>query len=162
MDPARLRPPELLVLFNSVALVVALFSRWYTFDASGEEMRELSAAGFPDSLSGWSALGGLDIALVLLAFGGLSIVLAFLLTNTPAIEIPACVFTMIIGFVAVIWTLVRVVNPPGPNLDPAAGAYVGLGAAVLITAGAIWSNRSEAVPAPPPQPVPDVLETPAP
>lgn len=161
MDPARLRPPELLVLFSSIVLLLSLFSRWYSVDTEGIEAQRLAGTGIPDSLNGWNALGRLDILLVILAIAGFSIVLAFLITNTPAFEIPASVFTALIGFGAIVWTIVRVVNPPGESLDTAAGAYVGLFAVIGVTFGALWSNRSEAVPAPPPQTAPDVFETPA-
>ncbi len=162
MDPARLRPPELLVLFSGIVLVISLFSRWYSIDAKGIATEDLTASGIStDSLTGWNALGRLDILLVIVALAAFSIVLAFLFTNSPAIEIAACIFTMILAFIATVWTLVRVINPPGESLDPAGGAFVALAAVFGVLAGAIWSNRSEAVPAPPPQPVPDVFETPA-
>ncbi|MBA3301772.1 MAG: hypothetical protein H0T15_07855 [Thermoleophilaceae bacterium] len=162
MDPARLRPPELLVLFSAIVLAISLFSRWYEPDAGGIATEELRASGIPEALSGWEALGRLDILLALLILAGLLLVAMFLFTNSPALQIPAGVLTILVGAIALVWSVVRLINPPGESLDPAAGAFLGFAAVAGVLAGAVWSNRSEAVPVPPEQPVPEVLDTPAP
>jgi hypothetical protein len=103
----------------------------------------------------------LDIVLALLALVPLVLVVTQATRLSPAIPVFFSVMTVLAGALATLLILYRIVNQPGPNeiVDVQLGAWLGLLAAVVVTAGGWRSLRVEPVPG---QPVPPIEEMAAP
>ena len=148
----RLRPADLVAGAGGLALVAAMFLHWYGLAA------EVLATGGPAraiELTAWQAFDVLDIVLTALALVPVALVLAQATRESPALPVLLSVLTIVAGGLAALLILYRIVNQPGPNaaLDVEPGAWLGLLAAVIVTAGGWWSTRDERMPGTAPRPV---------
>jgi carbon starvation protein CstA len=146
---ARLRAGEWVAGAAALLLLGSMFLGWYELGAQ--------------KASAWQAFGVLDVVLALLALVPLTLVAAQATRRSPAIPVALSVLTTLAGALAALLISVRLVDQPGPNAltSVAAGAWLGLLAALLVAAGGWRSMRVEAVPHTPPPPVED-LPVPAP
>jgi uncharacterized membrane protein len=112
------------------ALIATLFAPWYG-PAEG------------DSASAWEAFAVTDLILLLSGLGGIALLVLTGQQRTGAVPIAVAAATDLVAVVAAIVALIRILSPPGadPAVEP--GAYLGLGAALLIAAGAFLSMRDE-------------------
>jgi hypothetical protein len=148
MDVRRLRPGEWLSLAGGVALIVSLFSTWYT----------LSAGALTASASGWQAFTVIDVLLALVAAGGIALAVVQAVETRPALPVAASVLLVPVGFIGVLLVVFRLIVQPGPNelVDLGAGAWLGLAATLAISAGAWLAVGDERMRHVPPGPEPEL------
>jgi hypothetical protein len=142
MDLRRLRGGEWIALAGGILLVVSLFMPWY------------------GDVSGFEAFTVIDVLLVLVA--GVAIALAILqATQTgPALPVAFGVLTVTVGAIGVLLVLFRLIDSPGDVGGPAGAAWLGLAAAVALTAGGWRSLANEHVRHLPPGPEPELRPAP--
>jgi drug/metabolite transporter (DMT)-like permease len=130
----RVRAADWIAAAAGVALLGSMFADWY--------------ARVDVGVNAWQAFSVLDIALALLASAPLALVVLQATRDSPALPVAFSVFTTVAGAVALLLILYRIVDQPGPNdaVDVEPGAWVGLVAAVVVTAGGWRSMRDEAMP----------------
>ena len=151
MSLIRLRAGEWLAAAAGIALIVALFLPWY--------QPQLPIAAY-DSLTGFQALSVIDILLVGVA--GVAVTLAILqATQTnPSLPVAFGVLSVVIGALATLLVLVRLVDVPRDELEPVYGAWIALAATIGITAGGWLSLSNEHVRGLPPGPEPELRPAP--
>jgi hypothetical protein len=146
----RLRPGEWLAALAGIGLVASLGLDWY------------GVRGRDAALSGFAAFDVVDILLALIAALGIALAVLQATRDRPALPVAASVFTVTFGLLGILLVLYRIANEPGPDefLDVRAGAYLGLVAAVALTAGGWRSLATEWVPGLPPGPEPELRPPP--
>jgi hypothetical protein len=156
MDLRRLRLGEWLAAAGGVALFGSLFLDWYAVTVDVEEL-ELSA-GF----NAWQSFDVIDVVLALVAVLAVGLAVLQVTQTSPALPVGAAVLTTVTGVIAVLLVLYRIVNQPGDNefVEVRVGAWAGLAAAFVITAGGWDSIRQEDVRGGPPGPEPELRPPP--
>jgi hypothetical protein len=142
----RLRLGELLALAGATCVVVSLFLPWYE-NAFGK-------------LSAWDTFGPALALLIAAAAAALGLVVSTITERSTALPVAAAVWSTLLGFVAVIAAVVRVLERPEHATSLCAGAWLALAGAILMLVGSWQSLRDERTslyePAePPPLPPPD-------
>jgi hypothetical protein len=110
------------------ALIVTLFLPWY---------RKVNA---------WQALAVNDVILLLAGAMAIALVVLTATHSTNAVPIAAAVFTALLGLIAAILAVVRLIWPPDLGLGPtdrAVGVWLGAPAAIAMTVAALRSVHSE-------------------
>lgn len=148
MDLRRLRAGEWIAAAGGIALIVSLLLPWY--------------ASPTETLTGYQALSVIDVLLTLIALLGIALAVLQVTQDTPAKPVAAGILTVVFGALAVLLVLFRLIDSPGDGLDVRAGAWVGLVAAIALTAGGWRSIAAEYVRGLPPDPEPELRPTPAP
>lgn len=129
MNLARLRLGELLAAAAAVALVVLSFVPWYR--GPNGNVDALDVFGLPEVLITLAVLSAFALA-------------AFTVTErTTALPIAAAVWTTLLGALAVLATLVRVLDKPDHATALRPGAWLALAASMAILAGGWQSMRDE-------------------
>jgi hypothetical protein len=157
----RVRAADSVAAAGGVALLASLFADWY----STPPLR-VPGVGFAPldvGVNAWQAFSVLDVVLALLALAPLALVVLQATRDSPALPIAFSVLTTVAGALALLLILYRIVNQPGPNeaVEVEAGAWAGLVAAAVMTAGGWRSMRDESMPGVALPPVED-LPAPAP
>jgi hypothetical protein len=80
--------------------------------------------------------------------------------STPALPVAFGVLTVVTGAIGVLLVLFRLIDSPGDVGGPATGAWLGLVAAVALTAGGWTSLANEHVSHLPPGPEPELRPAP--
>jgi hypothetical protein len=155
----RLRDGEWIAGAGGVALIASLFLHWYGL--AGELGPLAEAAGVSVEATGWQAFGVLDVVLLLLALVPLALVVLQATRTAPSIPVAFSTLTVLAGALATLLVLIRLIDQPGPNelVGVEAGAWLGLVAAIVTTAGGWRSLRTEDIPG---VPLPPVEQQPAP
>ena len=122
MDLRKERNGDWIALASGVVLVIALFLPWY--EAGGE------------SASGWQALTVIDVILLLCALMGIAQWFFTAQQSTPAVPLAIAGLGAWTGVLAVLLTLIRVIDAPAEGLGLQFGAFVALGASVGLFTGA--------------------------
>lgn len=150
MDLRRLRAGEWLAAAAAVATSVVLALPWY-----GARGREATVTGF-------ESFTIIDVLLVLFAAVGLALAILQATRTSPSLPVAFGVLTVAAGFLSVLLVLYRLINEPGPDefIEVRATAWLGLVAAVLLTAGGWLSIANEHVRHVPPGPEPELRPTP--
>ena len=143
MDSSRLRTGEIVAGIGGVALFVFLFFDWFGGGAevSGSVVNGTATLTHP-GISGWDALGG-DLSGFLIILSGVAgIALAYLAAAGQRVNIPAPrgATTALLGALAVLLILWDMLAG-SPTLK--IGVFLGLAAAVAITAGALMALVEE-------------------
>ena len=125
----RLRAGELLALGGAVCVIVSLFLPWY--EAPG------------GALDAWDTFGVALALLIVAAASALVLVVATLAERSTALPVAAAVWTTLLGVVAVIAALVRLLERPEHATSLRAGPWLALAGALAILAGAWQSMRDE-------------------
>ena len=135
-DPGRLRAGEWIAGVAGLTLLVDLVTApWYR--------SRLPEAGRP-GVTGWRALTALRWPLLVTGTGGAVLAAAQGRCRAPAIPVATSGILTPVALVTATATLVRVLHPPRGS-SRAAGAYVGLAAAVAVLAAATRSLRQEGI-----------------
>jgi hypothetical protein len=129
MSLKRLRVGELVALAGAVCLIVSLLEPWYE-----------SAGG---KLDAWDTFGP-SVALLLAATSAaLVLVLSALTERGVALPVASAVWCVLLGLLAVIASVVRVLERPDHATHTCAGAWLALAGAVAVLVGAWLSLRDE-------------------
>ena len=142
----RLKPPrvgEIVAGAAGAVLLVSLFLPWFRAEASGAcpPGSGCPGGGSVDEIA-FEAFVVLDLLLVALALAGLGLLVAEMVTPTPAIPVAWAALTGLLGLVTTVWVLVTVLAPPGTGFEPLF-ALLGLAASAGVTIGAFLSMRDE-------------------
>lgn len=129
MDLRRLRAGEWIAGVSGLVLLVALFLPWYADDAG--------------SRTGWQSLGALDVVLALVALSALAIPVVTALERVPAVPIAHESLTVLVGLIALVLVLIRVLNMPDWAAEREWGLWVGLVATLGIVVGGLIAMRDE-------------------
>jgi hypothetical protein len=129
MSVRRLRLGELLALAGAACVIVSLLEPWYE--------------GALGRLDAWDTFGPGVALLMAAACGALALVLATLAERSPALPVSLAIWTTLLGVVAVIAAVVRVLERPDHATSLYAGAWLALAGAVAILAGGWQSLRDE-------------------
>lgn len=141
MDASRLRTGEIVAGIGGAALFVFLFFDWFS---GAPELSGNVATGATISrpgVSGWDALTDLPGFLIMLS-GVAGLALLYLGATGQRINIPMRrgAITALLGVLAVLLILWRmVVGSPTVKI----GIFLGLGAAIAITVGALMALRED-------------------
>jgi uncharacterized membrane protein HdeD (DUF308 family) len=129
MSLKRVRLGELLALAGAACVIVSLFEPSYQ-----------RAAG---RLDAWDTFGPAVVLLLAAASAALGLLLATVTERSPALPVAAAVWCILLGLLAVIAAVVRLVERPDHATSLCAGAWLALAGAVAILAGAWQSLRDE-------------------
>ncbi|HEY3020909.1 MAG TPA: hypothetical protein VGJ32_11985 [Solirubrobacteraceae bacterium] len=138
----KVRAGDLLAGLGGIALLAVMFVPWYGFlEGPYSGTRDIAANNTEQSA--WQAFHVTLVPLVLLALLGITLLATTVFERTSAWPVAAQVFTALVGTIASVWILLRLLNPPGPNfaVDRRWGVWVGTALVLAITAGAWWSMR---------------------
>jgi len=122
MDLRKERNGDWIALASGIVLIVALFLPWY--EAGGE------------SASAWQALTVIDVLLLVCALFGVAQWFFTAQQPTPAMPLAIAGLGAWTAIVAMILTLIRVVDAPADGLALDFGIFVALGASVGLFTGA--------------------------
>jgi hypothetical protein len=173
MSDSRLRPGHLVALAGAAVAAVALWLPWYAVTLPQELRRAAAdgaAGGLPPALgelarelitvlpehleaTGWQALDGGDVALLVLAAVVAAAVLLAAGAAAPGIQVDlagAARVATVAGAAATGFVLLKLVDQPGPNeiVSVRYGAWVALAGGALMLAGGGMASRDAALPAP--------------
>lgn len=145
MDLRRLRLQEWAAGACGAALIASTFLHWYRV---GPERRDA-----------WQALGALDVALALVALMAIAVAVVTAAHRSQAVPTALEALLVLLGLIATVWLIVRVVSPPGwtpqhgpratgyrPGTDVLAGAFVGLVSCLGLTLAAMAGIRDDRFP----------------
>jgi hypothetical protein len=142
LDSSRLRTGELVAGIGGIALFVFLFFDWFGGGAevTGSVVNGTATLSHP-GISGWDALVDLPGFLIILS-GVSGIALAWLAAAGQRVNVPVRrgAVTALLGVLAVLLILWRMFAG-SPTLK--IGVFLGLGAAIAITAGALMALRED-------------------
>lgn len=153
IDLKRVRLGEWIAGAGGVLLLVSLFflgwyspwGGWFTYTPLS---REMFTPDYP-SANGWHTHSILRWFMLLTAIAALVLFIATLVQRTPAFSSAWAPVMTAIAFVTTVLVAYRVlINEPGPNaiISVEAGAWIGLFACALTTAGGYLSMRIEGGP----------------
>jgi hypothetical protein len=129
MSARRLRAGELVALAGAILVIVSLVEPWYE--------------GMLGTLDVWDTFGP-GVALLLAATcAALALVLSTVTERSPALPVSTAVWTVLLGVIAVVAAIVRVLERPDHASSLCVGAWLALAGAVAILLGAWLSLRDE-------------------
>jgi peptidoglycan/LPS O-acetylase OafA/YrhL len=129
MSVRRVRAGELLALAGAVCVIVSLF--------------EPSYEGPGGTLDAWDTFGPAVVMLMLAAGAALALLASTLAERGTALPVAAGVWGVLLGLIAVIAAVVRLLERPDHATSLCAGAWLALVGAVAILLGAWQSLRDE-------------------
>jgi hypothetical protein len=129
MDLRRLRAGEWIAGISGLVLLVALVLPWYGDDAG--------------SRTGWQSLGALDVVLAIVALAALAIPVVTAIHRVPAVPLAHESLTVLVGLLALVLVLIRVLNMPDWAVEREWGLWVGLAATLGIVVGGLTAMRDE-------------------
>jgi hypothetical protein len=129
MDLRRLRTGEWIAGISGLVLLVALFLPWYGDDGG--------------SRTGWESLGVLDVVLALVALSALAIPIVTAFHRVPAVPLAHQALTTLVGALAGLLVLIRVLNMPDWAASREWGLWVALAATLGIVVGCALAVRDE-------------------
>jgi ABC-type xylose transport system permease subunit len=122
MDLRKERNGDWIALTAGVLLVIALFLPWYD---AGEQ-----------TLSGWEELSIIDVLLLVCALIGIAQWFFTAQQPTPALPLAVAGMGAWAGVVAIVLTLIRVIDAPADGLELEFGIFVALIASIGLFVGA--------------------------
>jgi hypothetical protein len=128
MDLRKVRNGEWIALAAGILLIVSLFLPWY---GQGGE-----------TVSGWTALTVIHVFLLICGLFGPAIWFFTAQQPTPAVPLAAAGLGAWASVVAIILSLVRIVDVPADGLGVEYGAFVALAASVMLFVGA-WRSLGD-------------------
>jgi hypothetical protein len=132
MDLRRLRTGEIALAAAGLALMVSLFLPWYE-----------TSAGAGGSLSGWEALGVIDVVLALVAACAVSVTIATAVMRVAAVPIALEALATLMGLLGLLLVVIRVLDLPDGAGGRDAGLWLALAGAAGILVSAAVSMRDE-------------------
>ncbi len=143
MRPGRLKPGEAIAALSALVLLAVTFVGWYGSEVAGQASRIKLGGGAGAGGSAWQSLDLLPWFLLLVALVALGAALLALRGSRWRPAIPLSAAVSVLGGVATLWVLARVLFPPAfgslggvpVNATVELGAYLGLAAAAGIAYG---------------------------
>ncbi len=129
MRLARVRAGELVALAGVALIAVSLATPWYETPLG--------------NLDAWETFGGAVALLLAAACAAFALALSALAARSPALPVALAVWSTLLGFIAVIAAVVRVLERPHHASGLCAGAWLALAGAVAILAGSWQAMRDE-------------------
>lgn len=129
MNLRQLRVGELLALAGVGCVIAAALTRWYE-----------SPSG---NLDAWNTFGPSIAILLAGACGALALVATALTERSTALPVSAAVWCVLLGLLAVIAAIVRVIERPDHATALCIGVWLALAGAVAILLGAWQALRDE-------------------
>jgi hypothetical protein len=152
VDLRRVSASDWAAGFCGAALVGLLWAPWFRaaaelahFNRSVNAPATATVISWTD-LNAWQAMAVNDVIFLIAGLLGIWIVVATATQSTAAVPIAADVFAAIIGLVASVLALIRLIWPPdlGPGpTDRAIGVWLGTAAVIAMTVAALLSMRGE-------------------
>jgi hypothetical protein len=133
VDLRRVTPSDWGAGFFGAALIGLLWAPWYSTRLTG-------------SVTAWQAMSVDDVIFLVAGVLGIWVVVATATQSTGAVPITADVFASLVGLIASVLAVIRLIWPPdlGPGpTDRAIGVWLGAAAAIAMTSCAIASMSSE-------------------
>ncbi len=125
----RLRSGELIALAGAICLVVSLFLPWYETSQGNR--------------TAWDTFGPAVVLLIVAAVAALCLVVSTVTERSTALPVAAGVWSTLLGIIAVIAALVRLLERPQDATALCAGAWLALVGTVLVLVGSWQSMRDE-------------------
>ena len=147
MDLSRLRTGEKIAAGAALLLFVDLFLKWYGVNL-GEAFGQVANTFDVDtSVSAWQAFDFTDILLFVIVAVTVGLVALQASGSTLRPPVSRSAIIALLGALATVWVLWRLINEPGPNklIDLKVGAYLGLLFAAGIAFGGWRSMQDEGV-----------------
>jgi hypothetical protein len=170
MSDSRLRSGHLVALAGAAITAVALWLPWYALTLPRQFRQAIADGAVPGALgqltrevvamlpehmdaTGWQALDGIDVALLVIAVLVAGVVLLAAGAGAPGAQVDAAGaarVASVAGAVATGFVLLKLVDPPGPNeiMSVRYGAWVALAGGVLMLAGGRMASGDVARPTP--------------
>jgi hypothetical protein len=147
VDLRRVRTSDWAAGLFGAALIGLLWAPWYrAFERpSGTFFFDRSRLPASD-WSGWQSMAVNDVIFLVAGLLGIWVVVATATQSTGAVPIAADAFASLVGVVASVLAVIRLIWPPDLGLGPtnrAAGVWLGTGAALAMTFSALASISSE-------------------
>jgi hypothetical protein len=129
---SRLRRGEIVALLGALALVVLMFAvPWF---------QSTNAGGGHTSANAWTSLPTLRWVLLVAAASGLLVAYLQASREAPALPVTADVIVVTFSAIVTVILLIRILTGAG---TPLVGAFAGLAAIAVQTAGAFMALRQE-------------------
>ncbi|MCW3069566.1 MAG: hypothetical protein JWL67_2191 [Solirubrobacterales bacterium] len=129
MSLRRIRAGELLALLGAGLLIVSLLEPWYE--------------GQLGRLDAWDTFGPAVILLMAATSAALALVISTLTERSAALPVSSAVWSVLLGLIAVIAAIVRVLERPDHTTSLCVGAWLALAGAVAVLLGGWLSLRDE-------------------
>jgi peptidoglycan/LPS O-acetylase OafA/YrhL len=129
MSLKQFRGGELLAALGAACIVVSLCVRWYEAPV-GE-------------LDAWDTFGPAIVLLLAALCAALAMVVSAVTERSTALPVSTAVWSVLLGLIAVIAAIVRVLERPDHAYSLCIGAWLALAGAVLILVGAWLALRDE-------------------
>jgi hypothetical protein len=151
VDLRRVRASDWAAGFCGAALVGLLWAPWYSapleraFVRGGGRPPALVYFRFTD-VNAWQSMAVNDVIFLITGLLGIWIVVATATHSTAAVPIAADVFAALVGMVASVLAVIRLIWPPDLGPGPthrAVGVWLGTFAVLGMTLAALVSMRSE-------------------
>jgi hypothetical protein len=149
VDLRRVRASDWLTGLFGAALVGLLWAPWYR--AAAEWVRFTGSISVTKifnwaDVNAWQSMAVNDVIFCIAGLLGIWMLVATATSSTQAVPITAAVFASLIGMLASVLAVTRLIWPPdlGPGpTDRAVGAWLGAAAAIGLTLSALVSMRDE-------------------
>jgi hypothetical protein len=148
-DTTRIRFGDMIAAGAGLLLLISLFLKWYKVSAEG--LVDVSA-----SVSGWEALGFIDILLFLIAIIAIAVAVARAANVMPSLPVSTGLLILGLGVIALLLVLFRLLSIPdegagdlpGVDVGRSFGIFVALIAAIGVTVGGWLGWNEEGRPSP--------------
>ena len=153
MEFARLRFGDWVMGLGGLAVLVVMFLDWYEAGAGKGSWGAYAPLG-DSGVNAWQAFAVTDLIVALAAAMAIAAFLLTALQPTAAVPLALSSLTTVVSILALVLVVIRLISPPDlGDLDVfetarAAGAWLGLVATALLTAGCLASIRDERLPRP--------------
>jgi hypothetical protein len=118
----RLRLGELIAGAGGVALLAVMWAPWF------------------DDKNAWGSFVVTDVVLAVAALLGIALAVLQATRTSPAWPVVADVIGTVVGFIALVLLLIRLLDPPA---DRAWGAFIGFVSCLAVLVGAWLAMRTE-------------------
>jgi hypothetical protein len=147
MDLSRLRTGEKIAAGAALLLFVDLFLKWYGVNLGEAFGQVANTIDVDTSVSAWQAFDFTDILLFLIVVVTVGLVALQASGSTLRPPVSRSAIITLLGALATVWVLWRLINEPGPNklIDIKIGAYLGLLFAAGIAFGGWRAMQDEGV-----------------
>jgi hypothetical protein len=126
----QLRLGELLALLGAALIIASLLVPWYGGGTLGD-------------LDAWDTFGPAMALLIAAACAALAMVISAVTERSTALPVSTAVWSVLLGLIAVVAAIVRVLERPDYSTALRLGAWLALAGAAAILAGAWQALRDE-------------------